>query len=143
MRANAIFSLVSGLTILTTARLLSDVLAPVTPFLLRLLGCGLLLYTFSLLRSASRPEISRREAWAAVIMDSLWVAASIALIVSGLLTTAGDWIVGVVADIVTLFALLQYLGLRRARRTAALPLFAGVLSRAGTIHSGTSRRADH
>lgn len=35
------------------------------------------------------------------------------------LTAAAKWAIGIVADIVAVFALLQYLGLRRAARTTA------------------------
>jgi hypothetical protein len=51
-----------------------------------------------------------------VIADVAWVLASVVVVVSGWapLTAAGVWAIMIVADIVAVFAVAQYVGLRRA-----------------------------
>ena len=50
-----------------------------------------------------------------MVLDVLWVLGSVALIFSNQipLTVAGKWAVALVADVVALFAVLQYVGVRR------------------------------
>jgi hypothetical protein len=49
------------------------------------------------------------------LLDIAWVTGSILLLASGLvpLSTARKWSIAILADIVALFALLQFIGLRR------------------------------
>jgi hypothetical protein len=57
-------------------------------------------------------------AWAVIELDVLWVIGSLILIFTSLvpLTTSGKWAVAITADIVTVCAILQYIGLRRQQR---------------------------
>ena len=74
-------------------------------------GSGLIFYAVGLFRNASRDLINRTETYLAVIMDLVWVAGSAVVIFLGILTTTGDWIIAIVADIVLLFGILQWYGL--------------------------------
>jgi len=80
------------------------------------IGIALLVYAAGLLLNARREQIKLQEAWLAVIMDAAWVVGSMILIFAGVLTTAGNWLVAIVADIVLLFAVLQFFGIRRLRQ---------------------------
>ncbi len=87
------------------------------PWLLIVIGVGLLGFAALIGLNLRRPQLSRAEAWLTVASDVSWVAAS-AIVVFGfpdLLGTGGKWLVGLVAVAVADFALFQYLGLRRAR----------------------------
>jgi hypothetical protein len=55
--------------------------------------------------------------WMVIGGDLLWVVASYAILLAGrpALTTAGSWSVGILAEIVALFAVIQFVGLRRLR----------------------------
>jgi hypothetical protein len=74
-----------------------------------LVGYAMVLYFF-----AARPAISRRVAWAAVVINILWVLASIDVATTGL-TRVGVGFVLAQAAAALVFADLEVLGLRRAR----------------------------
>ena len=118
LRGNALFSTVSGLTLLLAAAALGPRLGlPVLS--LRVVGAVLLPFAWGLWNNSRRAVISRAEARLAVLLDLSWVAGSAALVFGGLwpLTPAGRWTVLGVADVVLVFAFLQTVGLRRARTT--------------------------
>jgi hypothetical protein len=54
----------------------------------------------------------------AVYADLAWVVGSAVLIFANLVpfTTAGKWTIAIIADVVLVFAILQYVGLRRVAR---------------------------
>jgi hypothetical protein len=66
---------------------------------------------------ASAPSVSRTGAWAAVGLNALWVAGSVAVVVAGWLplTVLGTVVVLAQAIAVAILAELQLLGLGRAR----------------------------
>lgn len=78
-------------------------------------AAGAVLAVVALALASRRSPINRRLAWAAVVLDALWVLSSVVLIFSNQipLTVAGKWAVALVADVVALFAVLQYVGIRR------------------------------
>ena len=85
------------------------------PFILALLGVGLVLYATALCFFARQRPISSYVAWTAIAMDDGWVIGSIALLVFAptLFSPFGIWLVAVVAAVVAGFAIAQFLGLRR------------------------------
>lgn len=116
LRANALFSLSSGVTMLAAAAPLSALLGLGDPLPVTAVGLNLVVFAALLVWLAARREIRQSLAMAVVMADLLWVGASAALLPTGIFSTAGAWIVLVVADIVLVFALLQALGIRRLRR---------------------------
>jgi len=54
----------------------------------------------------------------AVYADLAWVLGSAVLVFANLVpfTTAGKWAIAIIADVVLVFAILQYVGLRRVAR---------------------------
>ena len=121
LRANAAFSVLTGVTLLGFAPALAawTGLGPV--WLLRAVGGGLLLFALDV-GLLSRHAVENPARVRLVIgMDLAWVAGSAVLLLAApaTLTRAGFWIVLGVAEIVALFALLQYLGLRRAGAAVA------------------------
>jgi hypothetical protein len=113
---NGIFSALSGLILIFAAKLLAALLGVNTPTILIGIGVSLLFYAIGLFLNARRQAINLKEAWLAVILDAAWVVGSIVLIFAGLLTTTGNWVVAIVADVVLLFAILQFVGIRKVRR---------------------------
>ncbi len=112
--ANAIFSALSGVILLLASKRLAQLLG--TSVSLVPIGVMLLIYAAGLLWNARRENISRMEAWIAVILDVAWVAGSAIIIFAGVLTATGNWMVAIVADVVLLFAVLQLIGLRKSRQ---------------------------
>lgn len=113
--ANALFSGLSGVVLALGARPIAPFLGLDNPLILTIIGVLLLLYAAGLLYVATRSTVNRTAAWLAVALDLLWVAGSVAILLGGWLplTTAGKWAVGIIAELVFLFALFQYLGIRR------------------------------
>jgi hypothetical protein len=54
--------------------------------------------------------------WMAVLMDLAWVLGSYVLIFVVPFSTEGKWVVGVVAELVLVFAVLQFVGIRRIQK---------------------------
>lgn len=115
----SVFSVLSGIVLILEAEPLSTLLGLNTPKILIGVGASLLLYAAALFRNAFRTSINSTEAWMAMILDLTWVAGSVVVILVGLLTTIGNWVVASVADIVLLFGLLQFYGIRKLQQEKA------------------------
>lgn len=59
----------------------------------------------------------RVDAWIAVILDIVWVVGSYVLLFAVRFSVGGKWAVAAVAEVVFLFAVIQWLGLRRVVRS--------------------------
>ncbi len=116
LQANGAFSALSGIALVVAAGPVAKLLGLGVPAILTALGAGLLVYAAALFFNAVRATPNLLEAWIAVILDLGWVAGSGVLILAGLLTPAGNWMVAMVADVVLLFAVLQFLGIRKLRQ---------------------------
>ena len=95
---------------------ISRFLGEAVPLLLMLaLGAGLLLFAARLLRQILRRPLKRSEAILTIIMDDVWVIASILLLVLAphWFSAAGQWLIGAVAFAVAALAVAQWIGLRR------------------------------
>lgn len=111
LRANAVFSAVSGAAMVATSSLLPGLIGLGGRALYIGIGVALVLYSVRLWVLSNR-EVKRVEGWAVVAGDVLWVAGSAALLASGLLTPTGTWIVAAVAAVIGVFAIGQWRGLR-------------------------------
>ena len=123
LRANALFSTLTGLGSLAAATKIGSLMG-IAPPLIAQNGVSLLLFAAWLTWISTRPEIPLRQAFTVAVLDSLWVVGSVVILAGNLgnLTSGGKWIVGVIALIVATLADLQFLGLwkmRRAREAAA------------------------
>jgi len=115
---NAAFSIISGTIMLTMFGPLGQFMGVELPALYIVIGASLVVFSAGLMLNARREDISLIEAKISTVMDVVWVLGSIVVLFSpgtGL-TLEGKWVIGIVADIVALFALLQYIGLRRLQR---------------------------
>jgi len=118
MQADALVSGVSGLLLALLPGALGAFIGFPRPEYLELVGLGLIAYAIWPIFSARRPEVNLWAGRTAVVLNGLWVAGSIALLLEapGQFNTPGQWLVGIVAAVVADFALVQYVGLRRAAR---------------------------
>lgn len=126
LRGNAAFSILSGALIALfsgpVAAFLGIAETPIVGLfsgqvLMLEIGLGVLLFGLAVGFVATRPTINRRWAQAILVADVTWVLLSAALLLGQWLplTTAGSWAVLIVADIVTAFAIAEYVGLRRMK----------------------------
>lgn len=113
LRGNGIFSTVSGIAFIAGAKPVSAAIGLDYPLVVGIVGASLLLFAAGVFRNAARERISRIEASLTVAGDLVWVVASGVIIALGLLSTTGNWAVAVVADVVLVFAIFQFVGLRR------------------------------
>jgi hypothetical protein len=116
LQADAVFVTISGLAALLGAGQMESLFGIPAGYL-QPLGIFLLAFAVFLGVVATRQTINRRLAWAVVILGAIWVVDSLILLVSGLLplTPAGWWFTLIQALIVADFAIVEYVGLRRAR----------------------------
>jgi hypothetical protein len=117
LTGNAVFSVVSGTVILLANRWLVKLLGLPETVSLAILGVSLIVYAAILLLSARKSKIKVTDAWVAVIMDVIWVVASYALIFVVPFSVGGKWVVALVAELVLGFAVLQWLGIRKIRKS--------------------------
>src|SRR5215472_9763503 len=93
---NALFSTLSGLTILFAQAWVLRILGLSGDVNLLILGVGLIVFAAMLLINARKQQIKKSDAWAAVLMDLAWVAGSCVLVLLIPFSTEGKWVVGVV-----------------------------------------------
>jgi hypothetical protein len=119
--ANASFSTISGLVLVFAQRGVGRLLG--LPETINLIGLGISLLVFAaiLMIFARKKPIKLLDAWIAVILDAVWVIGSYPLLFMVSFSTSGKWVVGIVAEVVMVFALMQWLGIRRIRKGNVLP----------------------
>lgn len=114
LRANAAFSTLSGATFALASGPIASAIGLDYPVIILAIGVGLLIFAAGVFRNAARAEINRLETVVTIVGDFGWVLASGAIILLGYLNTTGNWAVAAIADVVLLFAILQWVGLRKA-----------------------------
>jgi len=109
MRANAGFSGVSGLISLLGANTLVAFTGIPEAIVFRVLGVVLILYAVDLFWITSREKVNVWFGITAVFLDIAWVIGSIILLLGNFipLTTAGKWTILLLAEVVSIFALVQ------------------------------------
>ena len=90
---NALFSTLSGLTILFAQRWVLRILGLSQHASLLILGVGLILFAATLVINARRAQVKISDAWIAVWADMAWVVGSYALIFFVPFSTSGKWVV--------------------------------------------------
>jgi hypothetical protein len=114
---NALFSTLSGLTILFAQGWVLRILGLSKDVSLPILGLGLLVFAAALVINARRQQVKTSDAWMAVLMDVAWVLGSYVLIFIVPFSAEGKWVVGLVAELVLGFAVLQIVGIRRIQKS--------------------------
>jgi hypothetical protein len=118
---NAIFSTMSGLTLLAAEKPVVQILGLPGGTQLFSLGVGLLVFALILVLFARKAPIKTSNAWIVVILDVAWIIGSYVVLFVAPLSASGKWVVGVVAEVVLIFALVQWLGIRRIQKGNAAP----------------------
>lgn len=116
--ANVAFSAISALAMLVGAKPLAAFLGLGGPLPLLIVGAGLIPFGLMVFMAAREEPVSAEKVTQIAIADALWVVGSYVLIFGPWvgLTAQGKWAVGIVAEIVALFAILEYVALRRMRK---------------------------
>ncbi len=118
LRANAIFSTVSGLGFIFFANALAQFIGLTNPLVF--VGMGILILPFAIYvyKIATMQTLNTKLVWIIIELDTFWVICSAILLLTSVvpLTTMGKWAIGLSAEIVAVFAVLEYVGLRKLRR---------------------------
>jgi len=117
---NALFSTLSGLTILFAQRWVLRILGLSSSVNLLILGVGLIVFAVTLIINARKQQVKKSDAWIAVLMDLAWVVGSCVLILVVPFSMGGRWVVALVAELVLVFAVLQFVGIRRIQKSGLL-----------------------
>ena len=119
-RANGAFSGLSGLVMLVADGMVAVVLDAYDALgAIRFVGLNLVVFSAFLFWLASRERIATALTWAVIGADLVWVLGSWLAIGAGMTSGGGTWAVAIVADIVLVFAILQWFGLWKMERAAA------------------------
>jgi hypothetical protein len=117
LRGNSIFSALTGLILVVDAQPLANFMGieATLPFIV--IGIGLLLHAANIFLNTRNRPVSKSFGWFAVIGDVVWVVATAVILITDAfaLTGNGKWLLLIIADIVLVFAIAQYLGIRRMR----------------------------
>ncbi len=118
LRGNAVFSTLAAAVFILAARPLSEFMGITPPVALIVLGLGLLPFAGFVYAVSKQEAINTRFVKIILVLDVVWVAASFALLLSGLLplATGGKWLIGLLAEVVAVFAILEFIGLRRLQK---------------------------
>jgi hypothetical protein len=92
-----------------TASPIASFIGVPAPLILAAVGIGLMVFAVVLYWLASRP-VNRAELVIIGVLDMIWVAGSAALLLGGWIpfSTAGKWAVAMTAEIVFLFAVVEF-----------------------------------
>ena len=117
LRADGAFASFSGLILILGAKPIADLVELSDPIALAVLGLVLLCYAAMLFFIAGR-NVEQAGAKLAIVLNILWVIVSYAGILFGWfpVNSAGKWAIALIAEAVFIFAVIEFITLRRATR---------------------------
>lgn len=115
LRANGLFSALSGLFALVAAPPLTRLLAPATALSLRILGAVLLVHAVDLFLTARRDPPARAKVWYFTTMDAAWVIGTGVLLARVPFSGSAVVLLVAIAVVVGAFGVLQLRELRSGR----------------------------
>jgi hypothetical protein len=112
---NSIFCFLSGLDFVLFSGPIARFLGLSSSTLLLVLGIILVAYALVVYSQSRAQPLNLAFARYVIILDVLWVIGSAVLVFTNLVafTIAGKWAIAIIADIVLVFAIVQFVGLRR------------------------------
>lgn len=115
LRGNSVFSVVSGIILIVDAGMLADFMGISSPLPFIVIGIGLLLHAANLFLNTRTRPVKKGLGWFAIIGDLAWVAATAVILLTDAfsITGGGKWLLLIIGDVVLLFAIAQYIGIRR------------------------------
>ena len=116
LKGNALFSFTSGLILFIAHKPIASFIGLDQSVLLIVTGLSLVVFAAGLLISSNRESPEPLEAKIAVGLDLAWILVSILIVSLGNFSKGGNWATIIVADIVLVFAALQFFGLLRLGR---------------------------
>jgi hypothetical protein len=120
LRFNAAFSGVFGLAFLFFPARFANWLGIPSTVAITITALLLFVWEFYVFQLVREPFISPAKVWGIIAGDLAWVLGSVVLLLGAFLplTTAGKWFIAVIADLVLLFAIVQFFALRQQDQPA-------------------------
>ncbi len=108
--ADALSGVLSGVLLLVASGPIDSFLGLNAPLALAIVGGLCLLYAADLTWIATRPVLDHRLLLIPIVLNSVWIIGSYALIISNWqsLTTEGKWAIAIAAEAVFVFAAIQF-----------------------------------
>jgi hypothetical protein len=115
LQADGIFCSATGAACLLGAHPLAALFGLQLPAVFTAVGGVVLVYGLALFMLANRTNHTRFLVQVALVFNIIWVMASFVGLLTGLfpVSTAGKWIIAILADLVLIIAVVQMYGLRR------------------------------
>lgn len=109
---------ISGIACVLFSRAIAGFLGVSASWIILALGAGVIVYAVEVFLAARAEPVNMGIARFAAYGNLVWVLASAVLIFANLIpfTTAGKWTIALVADVVLVLGIFQYVGLRRLAR---------------------------
>lgn len=81
-------------------------------------GVGFLVWAAALMYTATRPQMNRGVVWSIIAGNAIYVLGSLLILIADpfAFSTEGRWATLIIADVVLLFGIGQYIGLRRLNK---------------------------
>jgi hypothetical protein len=107
----------AGIAFIIVSGPLSAFLGVANPLALVIIGVLFVVFAAAVYSAASREVINRRAAWIIFELNVAYVIGSAIILLTDAfgLSTEGRWLVLILADLVTVFAIVEFIGLRRMR----------------------------
>jgi uncharacterized membrane protein YesL len=118
LRADGVFALVSGAVLILAAGPIAGLIELSFPLALAIAGVLFIGYGALLLYFAGREPENRRVARIAIVLNVLWAIGSYAGVIFGWfpVNSAGNWAIILAAEAVIIFAILEFVALRRLEK---------------------------
>jgi len=122
LRINSAFSGLFGLVFILFPGKVSEMFGITNPFPITITGILLIGWEIFVSQLVRKPQVSVPGTWIVILGDLSWVVGSIALLLGDWLslTNTGFWFIAIIADIILVFAIVQYIGLRRQKDLSEL-----------------------
>lgn len=122
LQVDGLSTALMGIMMAAGARPTASFLGLDSPLTLAVIGLVLALHGIALFTGANRERVDPRLAWYAIGGNVAWLVGSAVVLLTNVLplSVAGWWAVVVVADLVTVFVVLQFIGLRRQEASFSL-----------------------
>lgn len=107
----------AGIAFVVASGPLANFMGVANPLALVMIGILFVVFAAAVYAVAARESISRRAAWIIFALNVIYVVGSGIILLTDAfgLSTEGRWLVLILADLVTVFAIVEFIGLRRLR----------------------------
>jgi hypothetical protein len=107
----------AGIAFIVASSPIAALMGVANPLALVIIGVLFIAFAAAVYYTASREVINRRAAWFIIELNVVYIVGSAIILLTDAfgLSTEGRWLVLILADLVTVFAIVEFVGLRRLK----------------------------